>query len=37
MKKIFRDDDCWFAFFYGTIIGMLAGITIVYAVVELFI
>lgn len=35
MKKLFNNDDAWTAFVYGTIIGMFAGMTILYIIASL--
>jgi hypothetical protein len=35
MKKIFKNDDTWYAFVYGTIVGILAGISIIYLTISL--
>jgi hypothetical protein len=35
MKKLFNNDDTWYAFVYGTIVGMLAGMTILYVIASL--
>jgi len=35
MKKIFKNDDTWYAFVYGTIIGIFAGISIIYLTIEI--